>query len=64
MGFTGRGEEEVGNKRKGGQKGTPTLGANAPTCLTRLGVLDARNRKNMDGSMLFHSIGRAEGARD
>ena len=40
-----QGEVEVGDKKKGGQTGTPTLGADAPTGLSQSGVLDARNRR-------------------
>ena len=39
------GDEEAGDQRKGGQIGTQTSGADAPTGLSRLGVLDARNSR-------------------
>ena len=38
-------EEEAGDRRKGGQIGTPTPGVDTPTGLSRSGVLDARNRR-------------------
>ena len=39
------GEDQVGDQRNGGQTGTPTSCANAPTGLSRSGVSDAKNRK-------------------
>ena len=39
------GEEEAENQRWGGQTGTPTSGADAPTDLSQSGVIDARNRR-------------------
>ena len=35
----------MGDQRKGGQIGTPTLGADVPTGLSRSVVLDARSRR-------------------
>ena len=39
------GDEEAGDQRKGGPTGTPTTDVDAPTALSRSGVLDARNRR-------------------
>ena len=39
-GVNGEGEEEAGDQRKGGQTGTLTPGADAPTGLSRSVVLD------------------------
>ena len=39
------GEEEAGDRRKGGQTGTPVSGTDAPTGPFRSGVSDARNRR-------------------
>ena len=41
----GEEDEKAVDRRKGGQTGTPTLGADDPTDPTRSGVLDARNRR-------------------
>ena len=40
-----QGEGEAGDQRKGGQTGTTTSGASAPTGLSRSRVLDVRNRR-------------------
>ena len=47
-GVQGEGEEEAGDQRNGGQTGTATLGVDAPTDLSRSGVLDVRNRRKHD----------------
>ena len=39
------GNEIAGDKRKGGQTGTPTPGADAPTGLSWPGVRNPRNRR-------------------
>ena len=39
-GVQGKGQEEAEDQRKGGQTGTPTSGADAPTGLTRSEMLD------------------------
>ena len=38
-------EEMVGGRKKGGPIGTPTPGTDTPTCSTRSGVSEARNRR-------------------
>ena len=40
-----QGEEEAGNRRKGGQTGTPTLGAYTTTGPTQSGVSDAKEQE-------------------
>ena len=58
-------EEEAGDRRKGGQTGTPTPDEVAPTGPPRSRVSDARNRRiNMDGGVGFYSTGGAEGNKD
>ena len=44
-GAQGKEEEQAGGRRRVGLIGTPTPGAEAPTGLSRLGALDARNRR-------------------
>ena len=53
-------EGEAVNRRKGGQTGTPTPGADAPTGPTQSGVSDARNRKKHGRwcGVLIHKSGR------
>ena len=62
-GVQGEEEEEAGVQRKGGPSGTPTPGADAPTCPTRSRVSDARNRRKHE-TMGFYSTGGEEGARN
>ena len=38
-------EGEAGDRRKGGQTGTPTSGTDVPTGPSRSGVSDARSRR-------------------
>ena len=49
-------EGEAVDRRKGGQTGTPTPGADDLTGSSRSGLSDASNRRKG-----FHSTGRAEG---
>ena len=44
-GAHGEEEEESGDRRMGGQTGTPTPGADAPTGPSRSEVLDVRNSR-------------------
>ena len=55
----GEEEKEAGVIRKRGLTGTPD--ANTPTGPTRTVVSDARNRRNVEGGVRFHSTGGAEG---
>ena len=50
----------MGDKRKGGQTGTPMLGADVSTDPYRLGVMDARNRRKHGQwcKVLLHRKGR------
>ena len=63
-GVQGEGEAEAGDQRKGGKTGTLTPVADAPTGLSRSGVLDARKRRKHGRWLGFHSTGGAEGTRD